>query len=329
MVKKLPIFILAGSDQKGGPVPVNMTEQDMLRGYKGAILLPNGKTLAQELIDRMRASGVFGEICLIGPATIYESVVDCDVIDVEGKLPVVFESLRQAMYEKCDPGSHVAICACDILPTAEEFQRLIETDFSSQASSKIWWQLVRADEKAMGASDWKQAYQLLPTPGDESPVPYYPGHLVVLKPDSLRLRLINQLLALSYKYRNRTIRNRFWPMSLEGGWELVKQDVFGILQGKLPKLTWTVFSQCLLGLVSYRRRKMSVTEFESRLGKLFVHREERGPRSVVVAETPYVSFAKDFDSHVELKELLQNLGAADDVHPGENPQRGAGGPKQP
>lgn len=309
MVEQLPIFILAGSDQKGGPVPVNMTEEEMLRGYKGAIRLPNGKSLAQELIDRMRASGAFSEIFLIGPARVYEGMVDCEVIDVEGKLPVVFEALRLGMYEKCDPTRHVAICACDILPTAAEFQELIKDGFAPSVTARIWWQLVRADEKAMGASEWKQAYQLLPAPDEECPVPYYPGHLVVLQPDSLRLRLINQLLALSYKYRNKTIRHRFWPMSLEGGWELIKQDLLGLLRGKIPKLTWTVFSQCLLGLWSYRQNKMSVAEFETRLGNLFVHRDFRGPRSAVVTETTFVSFAKDFDSHVELKELIQNLDA--------------------
>lgn len=319
MVEKLPIFILAGSDQKGGPIPVNMSEEDMLRGYKGAILLPNGKALAQELIDRIRASSVFGDIYLVGPARIYRSLVDCKVIDVEGKLPEVFETLRLAMYEECDSTSHIAICACDILPTSDEFQRLVKTSFAPHRSAKMWWQLIRADEKAMGASDWKQAYRLLPNSGAQHCIPYYPGHLVILQPDAMRLRLTNQLLALSYKYRNRVIRRRFLPMAVEGGWELLKQDLIGLFSWKLPRLTWIVFSQCLLGLRSYRRGRMSISEFESRLGKLFVHRQHHGVKPAVVSETSFVSFAKDFDSHVELNELIQHLHSADDGHSGGNP----------
>src|SRR5438105_5690896 len=86
MPEAMPILILAGSDQRPGPVPQDLQPDDMLSGFKGAIRLPWGRSLAAELVDRVRATGRFQDPLLVGPKTVYAGLVDCEIIDVEGTL---------------------------------------------------------------------------------------------------------------------------------------------------------------------------------------------------------------------------------------------------
>ena len=303
------MLLLAGSDGSHGPVPVDMRESDMLRGYKGAITLPNGKPLAQELIDRLAASNRFAPILLLGPRNVYEKIIDREVIDVAGKLPAVLEKLRETIYGRFAPNAPIAVCAGDILPTPTELIELIDHSYRPHASSSFWWQLIQAAPQAMGQSDWKQAYRLKSSSQGEVQ-PYYPGHLVIVRPAALRLRLMNQLLALSYRFRNRVIRKKFLPMALSGAATLLIQDAKNLLRGQLPTLTLSVLWQCFSGLQRYRKNQLSVDEFADRVSKLLIHRVFRQPNdppAVVFSPTNLVSFAKDFDSQRELKELFDQL----------------------
>ena len=106
MPETMPFVILAGSDQRPGPVPQDLQANDMLTGFKGAIRLPWGRSLAAELVDRVRATGRFRDPLLVGPKTVYAGLVDCEIIDVEGTLATTLRRVIELVRTRFD--GHVA-----------------------------------------------------------------------------------------------------------------------------------------------------------------------------------------------------------------------------
>lgn len=301
----LPILILAGSDRRPGPVPPGLTREEMLSGYKGALPVPWGGSLVAELIRRLRQTERFADPVVIGPRSVYAGLVDCEVADVEGTLGVTLSRVARLVNERFAPDQPVAITTCDILPTPEEIQDLLQTGYDPQVDSQFWWQIAAAEPGELGAGAWKPRYALR-TEAGAAPQTVYPGHLVILRPQAVRFELINQLLVAAYKYRNWPLRKRFVPILLRGLGLLIRQDILNLGRRQLPTLTIFMPWHLLRAYRGIRRATLTLPDFERHLARTVLHRRYCGEgRPFVITMTGHVSFAKDIDTRAELEELAR------------------------
>lgn len=304
MLERLPIIILAGSDPSPGIVPHGLKREDMLTGYKGAHRLPWGRCIAGELVERVKESDRFEEPILVGPRRIYEGQVDCPIVDAEGNLMTTLRSAFQAIRDRFSFDSPVAFSTCDILPTADETRRLLETCYAPYQECMFWWQMVEAEPEELGASAWKRPYQIRPEVGQPLKN-LYPGHLVIGRPNALRIGLTNRILEVMYRYRNREIHKRHIRMIARCLGTLVAEDLHGLSSLKLPLLTASIPYYALSRCYRIRHRTLALPDFESTVAKAFVRREfhhAAHDRPVVFATTRILSFAKDIDTKAELAE---------------------------
>jgi hypothetical protein len=158
----IPIVILAGSDQRAGPIPPGLRSEDILTGYKGALSVPWGGCLAGELVSRLRQSQRFADPILVGPTSVYSGLVDCEIVDVEGSLLVTLSRVVRLLQERFAADQPVAITTCDILPMPGELRDLLQSGYDPHVDCQFWWQIVAAEPGRLGASAWKPRY---PAPG--------------------------------------------------------------------------------------------------------------------------------------------------------------------
>jgi hypothetical protein len=305
MFERLPLIILAGSDKRRGAVPDELHEDEMLGGPKGDKLLDSGRCLVEELVQRARDSECFSDIVVVGPQRQYEGKVSCDLVNVEGNLVCTLESVAETIRTRFNAREPVALSSCDILPTADEFQTLLNTGYAPYRQSHFWWQLVEATAEQMGASHWKPAYRLSESPG-EPKRQLYPGHLVVTRIESLRIRLANRLLQLAYRYRNRMLRKRYLGITFRMLGTLISEDFRNLISGKLPTLTFSIPYHGLSAYFKYQRGELTLRDYENAVSSVMLHREYQHAtdcRPVVCTLSPLVSFAKDIDTFAELDEL--------------------------
>ena len=308
----MQVYILAGSDSRPGPVPDALDASMMLRGYKGAIPLPAGHCLLQELILRIRASGLFTDPVVVGPREVYTDLVDARIVDVTGSLADTLSVLRDELYRNSDLNEPVAFIACDILPSVEELRAIIETGYAAHTDSCLWGQLVRAEPDAMGASSWKPRYHFQSEDGGE-PLTLFPGHLIVARPSALRLRLTNHLLQLAYRHRNLNLRRRPIPMIFKGLGRLIREDFRNLFRGQLPILTWSIPWHCLTAFQKFQKGQLTVSGFSRSVMKVLLHRDrhQTDPPAVVFSLSDACSFAKDIDTQVELDEVIASMNGSD------------------
>jgi hypothetical protein len=305
MLDPLPIFILAGSDSSPDTVPPGVHPSDVLAGPKGRILLRTGRCLVAELVDRIRASGRFGEPLLVGPRQWYSGLVDCEILSVQGTLVDTLRQLADAVRHRLPPEQPFAVTSCDILPSASSFRQLLDEDYRSHDDALFWWQMVQAAPQQMGAAQWKPAYRLPVQPGGQ-PLNLYPGHLVITRAEGLRFTLINRLLQLAYRYRNRLLENRYLGITLGALGTLITHDIRNLARFQLPVLTLAIPFYGLRGYFKYRRSTAALQHVEQFLSKTFLHRSYHraaGGRPVVISVTRQLAFAKDIDTQAELREL--------------------------
>jgi len=276
----------------------------MLRGCKGAQRLPTGRPLLAELIDRYRQSGRFTDPLIFGPAPVYRGLIDGELVPVEGNLAATLAAVREVVRQRFPPSAAVALSTCDILPTADEVRQLLETGYDPHAACCFWGQLVEAQPDELGASRWKPAYRML-SDDDRRPLNLYPGHLIIARPEALRIRLTNHILHLAYRYRNRDLRWRHVQILARGLGRLLWEDFRQLCLGKLPVLTISIPLHGLRGYHRLRRGVLTPHDFEHGVAKTLLHRRYQaaaGGRPVVFAITRLLSFAKDIDTVAELAE---------------------------
>jgi hypothetical protein len=309
MKELLPIIILGGSDRYRETIPKGLTADDMLSGFKGAVRLPTGRCIAGELVARIRDSGCFLDPILVGPRDAYEGLLDCEVVDVRGNLLATIaaaETIAAGRYGRSHP---VAVSACDVLPTAGEFRRLLEEAYEPHAACGLWWQLVAAERAALGASCWKPSYGIAPREGEPA-VNVYPGHLLIVRPAALRLEAFNRFLTLAYRYRNRAVYERAIRMTLPALATMMAEDLRILASLHLSGRT---FSVPFLAFRAYRKflaERLTLHDLETVVAKTLVepdfHRRVE-KRSVVFELTRIQSFAKDIDTRAELEELARRI----------------------
>ena len=304
MSDRLPIIVLAGSDSHPGAVPAALSPDALLAGPKGTFVLRSGRCLAAELVARIRASQRFAEPLLLGPRQWYAGKVDCEVSHVEGALIQTLRHLTDILQTRFPATQPVAVAPCDILPSSADFQQLLDVDYAPHAGAKFWWQMIESEPSAMGAGAWKPSYRL-PVRAGEPPRSLYPGHLVIARIGALRFALLNRMLQLAYRYRNRVLEKRYLGMTCGVLGTLVRQDLRNLARLQLPRLTLEIPYTGVRGYFRYRRGHATLREVEDFLARSFLHRQDRraaGGRPVVISISSVVSFAKDIDTQSELEE---------------------------
>ena len=307
MSDRLPILVLGGSDPGPDAVPQGLPPEQMLRGFKGAKRLPWGRCLAAELIERIRQCQRFCEPLLVGPRRVYDGLVDVPIVDVEGNLAATLLGAIAALSGRCDAAAPVAFTTCDILPTADEFCRLLDESYGPHQGAMFWGQFVAAEPGEMGASSWKPSYRFRPAAG-QPPRNLYPGHLVIARPQALRLRLAIYLLSLAYRYRNRDLRYRYVRMVARSLAHFLAEDLRNLVRGQLPLLTVSIPYHASTAYFKYRRGTGTVADFERAVGRGFLHRQyipSADVRPVVFSVSPITSFAKDIDTVAEFAEAAE------------------------
>jgi hypothetical protein len=307
MSDRLPIIILAGGDARPGDAPAGVPQGVILAGPKGTMLLPSGRCLVAELIDRVRASQRFSEPLLLAPRSWYEGIVDCEIRHVEGTLIQTLRELSKTVRERLDGEQPFAVTSCDILPSAADFQQLLDQEYAPHVDAMFWWQMIESQPAAMGAGAWKPRYRLPPDIGQE-PRSLYPGHVVIARACALRFPLMNRLLELAYRYRNRVLEKRYVGIICGAIGTLLAQDLRNLGKLQCPVLTLQIPYVGLRGYSRYRRGKATLRDVEHFLARAFVHRgyyAAAGGRPVVIAISPLLAFAKDIDTRAELEELLR------------------------
>jgi hypothetical protein len=303
---RLPLVILAGSDPGSQRIPPGLAAGDLLSGHKAMTPLPNGKPLIGELIARYGASGRFERPLVVGPVRRFApEMLGCDVVDAEGDLAATLGAAVAAIRERFTLATPIAISASDILPTADEIVDLLAASYDPVRECAFWGELVAAEPHEMGASAWKPAYRMGVRGGSTMSV--YPGHLVILRPQALRIDVVIRLLHLAYQNRNQSLLRRMVGIHARGIGVLVRQDLANLRRGQAPTLALTIPIHSWVSYFRYRRRRLTVEQFERVFTRTFVHRDHHrtaGGRPTVFSLTRTLSFAKDLDTKAELEEAI-------------------------
>ncbi len=266
--------------------------------------MPWGRSLAGELVERVRKSGRFEEPILLGPRGVFEGLVNCEIVDVDANLMTTLGCAFELIRSRFKPESPTALSSCDILPAPGEFRLLLDTFYVPYRECMFWGQMVEAQPSDLCASAWKPSYRIRPNAG-EPPKNLYPGHLFIFRTGALYPQLTLRILELMYRYRNRDIRKRPFRMIARGLGSLVVEDFRQLFSSEFPGLTVSIPYGVLRAYYRLRRQQVTLSDFESVVAKCFVrsifHRRAQG-RPVVFAITRILSFAKDIDTQAELAE---------------------------
>jgi hypothetical protein len=318
MHSKIPIVILAGSDRRAGAVPSGAEDFHFIVAYKGAELRVGNRLLIQELLDRVRDSDAFGEIYVAGPKRVFESLVDCQIIDTDG---TVGDNVRVAMEHVLavhGDDARIAFLSCDVLPSPAELSDLMaclsirEGDREQDQSAPALAIALVLVPPELGASVWKPKY-VIRIDDDEHPVPCLPGHLGVAYPKKLRTGLLFRCIELVYRERNRDYEQRRRDIVLRLMGVLLWRDFLNLLRFRPPTLAYSAVRYGLGAFVAWRKNELTIEMLATGFEKMIVRRQfHRRPASgsVRIAVTPHFSFAQDIDTREELEEIERGLGEA-------------------
>jgi hypothetical protein len=305
MTDAMPLLILAGGTPHGSTAR-GMPAGDTLVGVKGALRLPSGRPLVAEVASRYVASGRFQRPILIGPRDAYAELAgEFEVCHVTGSLARSLACAAAVMRDRFGRQGPIAISTCDILPRAEEITGLLERNYDPVCDCVFWGQLVEEEPTRLGSSAWKPGYEFLDDQGRTHHL--YPGHLVILRPEALRLEIAIRLLHLAYSYRNQPLTKRVTGMTLRSLGMLLWQDMGRIVRRYPPKLTFAIPFHCLRAYRAYRRRTLTVAGFERAFTATFIDDAYQTGRGTVFAVTKLVSFARDLDTRAEFDEATRGL----------------------
>ncbi|HVR29307.1 MAG TPA: NTP transferase domain-containing protein [Thermoanaerobaculia bacterium] len=308
--RTIPLIILGGSDLTPAALPPQGRDLHPLSGCKGIDVRLDGRCLIEHLIDRLRESGAFGPVWVAGPAAAYRrAAASIEVIDTDRGFGENIRVGLETVVQSC-PQSVVAFTTCDILPEPAELERVLE-DYHRGAPCDLWFPLILTDEgEALGASEWKPRYRILPAPGEPAAV-VLPGHLAIVDPASLRLSMLYRLFDLGYRTRNRPIRYRRSYMLRHVLWTLLRQDFLHLLALRLPTVTWDCVRSGLAAAAGLRRGAITREELEGHMRRVFVtrsHRLRHPERRVRMPFLRAMSLARDIDTVEEARALGATFG---------------------
>jgi MobA-like NTP transferase domain len=302
----VPAVILGGSDRRITDLPEQGRDKHPLAGFKGARIRVGQRSLVEVLVERLRASGAFDPLFVVGPAAVYARLLPGPmVIDADGSFGANIRAGIEALGARC-PGRVIAFFTCDILPEPERLRRLMDR-FVSDGPFDLWFPLVRAPDRSaeLGASAWKPAYRIRVGPA-EPPTAVLPGHLAIVDPAALRLAFLYRLLDAGYRTRNRPIDRRRGAMLRGVLAELVAEDFVRLLRLRAPTVTWTMLRVGLPAVRMLRDGVITLGDLERVLRTTFVrgrHRRLHPGRRVHLPIVDELFLARDIDTVEEAREL--------------------------
>lgn len=309
-VDTVPLIVLGGSDRRAGALPEGAGGRTVLVGYKGTAVRIGGQPLIEHLLDEVRACGRFGPLYVAGPAEAYRELRGVELIETDRSFGRNIRAGLEAVAAR-HPGSQVAFLTCDVLPGAAALRKLLD-DWRHGPSCDLFFPIVRApvsDDK-LGASAWKPRYRIVPSEG-QAGVSVLPGHLVIARPEALRLPFLYHLLELGYRSRNRSIAYRRIYMVAGTLGILIAQDVRHALRLRMPNFAWSVLSAGLMAATKLRAGTLTRAELEDALRRLFVTWRWRRDHPESRVRTPLVEslgLALDIDTVEEARQHGGRIG---------------------
>lgn len=311
MPSTLPLVILGGSDRRAAALPESAAGKHPLTGYKGVDVRLGGRPLVAVVAERFLASGTFGPVYVAGPEAAYRGVaMPATVIPTDGSLGRNVSAALDRM-RALHPGQRVAISTCDILPDPADLRRVSDR-LAADPPADVWFPLVSLEgvRDSLGASAWKPSYGVVLGP-ERRQVRVLPGHLVVVRPESLRQAFFDRVLDEGYGTRNRSVLLRRARMirKLVGG--VVAADLRSLLARVPPNLVLTLFRVLLWGARGLAAGTLTQDELEGLTDAIFVdpgHRRAH-PRDrlrLPILDVP--TFALDIDTEEEARERGVEVG---------------------
>ncbi len=304
--RPVPLVVMAGRDRHDHSLPEAGRDKRPLEGLKGLDVQVGGRPIVVELVERMARSGHFSPVLVAGPAAAYRAASpELRVIDTDGELG---ENLRAALEgaEEATGAEVLAFTTCDILPEAGDLERLV-ADFLRRSPCPFWMPLIRVpdDPALLGASAWKPQYRFRPDAG-EAPVATLPGHLIIVRPATLRLPLIYKLFELAYRTRNRSVTYRLVVMTARVLSSLLWRDLRFVATLRPPTATLEVVGNGVRIARALRAGDAASAEVAGLVGNIFVRhraRQRPGARPGALPVLEGLSFAKDADTEEEAREI--------------------------
>lgn len=305
-ISPIPLVILAGSDLRASELPAAAGGKAALEAYKGIAVRIQGRPLISHLIERVQAVGAFDPVVIAGPAAVYRNrQTQVPVIDTDRNFAQNVRLALQTIRGQ-HPGSPIAFVSCDVLPTASDLRRALES-YSESQSSSIWYPYVRIakDRSGLGAFGWKPGYRIREE-GSAEPVTALPGHLAIVRPENLRLRFIYRMSQVVYRTRNRSVSYRRRWMILRLLPELLREDLYQVLSLLPPTFTYRVLRNGLRVARRLGEDRLTVQDIEDALTRMAVksralrNAPERRVRTPILDTT---SLALDVDTQEEAQEL--------------------------
>jgi hypothetical protein len=200
--------------------------------------------------------------------------------------------------------------ACDVLPDAEEWGRVLTQYREDADCSALWFPLARvpADLEELRAFAWKPEYRIVPQAGDE-PVWILPSHLVIADPRALRLGLVYRVLQMAYRTRNRPIEKRRAPIARAVLLDLLWHDFLHLIRLRAPTLTWTVLSRGYRLARMLRAGTLTVAELERLTTDVALcsrHRRRSPELGVRMPLLEALGLAEDVDTEEEALDLAEH-----------------------
>lgn len=303
--RTIPLVILGGCDRNPAALPPQGRDLHPLSGCKGLDVRIGGRCLIEHLVDRLRSTGVFDPIWVAGPAAAYRRLAgSIEVIDTDSDFGGNIRVALETVVRSC-PGREVGFTTCDILPEPADLELLLD-DYFREAPPDLWFPLILAgDEAALGASDWKPRYRIVPVAGEPA-VAVLPGHLTILDPSSLNLSLMYRLFELAYRTRNRPLRYRRSYVARGVLWNLLREDFANLLALRLPTMTSDLVRSGLTVTNGLRSAKITRAELEHAMRRVFVKRRHRIRHPERRLRMPFLralSIARDIDTVEEARAL--------------------------
>ena len=302
-----PLVVLAGSDSRPARLAESGRGYRPLTGFKSASLEIDGRPLVRCILDRLVESGRFSDLYVAGPSQVYSGLVDgARLVDcndrLEGNLRTAFEAVRED-----HPHGPIAFLASDILPEVETIRAVMDR-YADDAPCDVFFPLAQVpdDAAALGPSAWKPRYRIRPD-AESRPRTILPGHLIIVDPDALRIRLVYRLIALSYRTRNRPMGGRGLTMLRGVLMTALHEDLRQLFTPGLPDLTAAVIADGAVVVMGLRSGNMTRERLERAVRRVVVssgHRRRYPRRKVQVPILAgALSLARDIDTEEEAREI--------------------------
>ena len=306
--QSIPVIVLAGRTPPP-KLPEGSGSHHGLAGCKGAELSIAGRPLITHVIERLRNINAFATLYIAGPAQAYLPLgLDAELIDTDSHFGANIRSAIETVRQR-HPGQLLAITTADILPEAGEIEPLLST-LDPSCLPDLWFPLVGLDAKTnLGESDWKPRYQIAPTKGAPAQG-ILPGHLLLFRPEALRLEFLYRVVDAAYTTRNRPVAPRTLSLFGRLAWALTREDLLAIGRGQLPRLWWRSVVNGIRLSRMLAKGNGSIQAIEREVDRIAIwphHRQQKPEQRLRLPIVPALSLARDIDTEEEAREFDERL----------------------